>query len=200
MAQALAWIDIQRNKQPKEAFMSKRAVLVVDLQNEYWSTGNLPLQGIEAAAANAARVMDHARAQGDLVVNIRHEIPGGSMFVPGTDGAEINKAVKPQGDEPVITKNYPNSFRETGLKDILDEKGIEEVVVVGAMSHMCVDATTRAANDLGYKTTTVHDACATRDVDFNGTVSPAANVHTTIMGALAFLYGDVVSTDEFLRS
>ncbi|MER5173889.1 cysteine hydrolase family protein [Thioclava kandeliae] len=180
--------------------MSKRAVLVVDLQNEYWPTGKLPLQGIEAAAANAARMMDHARAKGDLVVNIRHEFPNGVMFVPGTEGAEIHKAVAAQGDEPVITKHYPNSFRETGLKDILDEKGIKEVIVVGAMSHMCVDATTRAANDLGYKTTTVHDACATRDVEFNGAVSPAAHVHTAIMGALAFLYGDVISTDEFLRS
>lgn len=179
--------------------MSKRAILVVDLQNEYWPTGNLPLQGIEAAAANAARVMDHARAKGDLVVNIRHEAPGAPIFVPGSEGAEINKAVEPQGDEAVITKNFPNSFRDTDLKDLLDEKGIEDVVVIGAMSHMCIDATTRAANDLGYNTTTIHDACATRDVEFGGETSSAANVHTAIMGALAFLYGDVISTEDFLR-
>lgn len=73
--------------------MSKRAILVVDLQNEYWPSGNLPLHGIDAASTNAARVMAHARAKGDLVVNIRHEMPGAQLFVPGSDGAKINQAV-----------------------------------------------------------------------------------------------------------
>lgn len=178
--------------------MSKRAILVVDLQNEYWPEGNLPLVGIEAASANAARVMAHGRANGDLLVSIRHEIPGGQIFAPGTKGAEINAAVLPQGDEPVITKNFPNSFRETGLKQLLDQHGVEVVIVIGAMSHMCVDATTRAANDLGYKTVTIHDACATRDLDFDGVVANAAQVHAALMAALAFMYGDVISTEEFL--
>jgi nicotinamidase-related amidase len=178
--------------------MSKRAILVVDLQNEYWTTGNLPLVGIDAAAANAARVMAHGRAKGDLVVNIRHEAPGAPIFVPGSEGAKINDAVLPQGDEPVVTKNYPNSFRDTGLKDTLDKHGVTEVIVIGAMSHMCVDATTRAANDLGYKTTTIHDACATLDLEFNGVTTPAAQVHAALMAALAFYYGEVISTDAFI--
>ncbi len=178
--------------------MSNRAILVVDLQNEYWPTGNFPLMGIEAAAANAARVITHARDKGDLVVNIRHEMPGGPIFVPGSDGAQINAAVQPGADEPVITKNFPNSFRETGLDDLLRENGIEDVVVIGAMSHMCVDATTRAANDLGYRTVTVHDACATRDLGFGGVTTPAAQVHAAFMAALAFLYGEVIGTDELL--
>ncbi|MCP1240254.1 cysteine hydrolase [Acetobacter lovaniensis] len=178
--------------------MPKRAILVVDLQNEYWPTGNFSLVGIEAATANAARVMAHGRAKGDLVVSIRHEIPGGSMFIPGTEGAEINTAVLPQDDEPVITKNYPNSFRKTGLKKLLDQHDVDEVVITGAMSHMCVDATTRAANDLGYRTVTVHDACATRDLEFGGITTPAAQVHAALMAALAFMYGKVISTEEFL--
>jgi nicotinamidase-related amidase len=178
--------------------MSNRAILVVDLQNEYWPSGNLPLHGIEAAAANAARVMAHARAKGDLVVNIRHEMPGAPFFVPGSEGAEINEAVRPAVKEPVITKSFPNSFRDTGLNDLLKEEGVEEVVVIGAMSHMCVDATVRAANDLGYRTTTVHDACATRDLDFNGVTTPADQVHGALMSALAFAYGEVISTDALL--
>ncbi|PTE20164.1 cysteine hydrolase [Cereibacter changlensis JA139] len=180
--------------------MSKRAVLVVDLQNEYWPSGNLPLQGIEVAAGNAARVIEHARFNGDLVVNIRHEAPGGPIFVPGSQGAEINEVVAPRSDEAVITKNFPNSFRDTDLKALLYEKGIKDVTVIGAMSHMCIDATTRAANDHGFKTTTIHDACATRDIEFGGQTVPAAHVHTAIMGSLAFFYGDVISTENFLRS
>lgn len=178
--------------------MSKRAILVVDLQNEYWPTGNLPLVGIDAAAANAARVMAHGRAKGDLVVSIRHEAPGAPFFVPGSEGAKIHSAVLPQGDEPVVTKNYPNSFRDTGLKAVLDLHGVTEVIVTGAMSHMYVDATTRAANDLGYKTTTIHDACATRDLEFDGVTTPAAQVHAALMAALAFHYGDVISRDAFI--
>ena len=117
--------------------MSNRAILVVDLQNEYWPSGNFSLHGIEAAAANAARVMDHARATADLVVNIRHEMPACTQFDCGSAGAEINDAVRPATGEPVITKNFPNSFRDTRLSDLLKENGVEEVVVVGAMSHMC---------------------------------------------------------------
>lgn len=178
--------------------MSRRAIIVIDLQNEYWPTGNLPLEGIDAAAANAARVIAHGRDAGDLIVNVRHEMPGAPVFVPGSEGVEINEAVTPGAGEPIVTKNFPNAFRDTGLKALLDERGIEDVVVVGAMSHMCVDATVRAANDFGYKTVTIHDACATRDVEFGGVTVPAANVHATIMAAFAFAYGDLVSTDDFV--
>ena len=182
----------------KVKIMSKRAIIVIDLQNEYWPNGNLPLENIEAAAANAARVIAHGREAGDLIVNVRHEMQGAPVFVPGSKGVEINNAVAPGEGEPVITKNFPNAFRETGLKTLLEEKGIEEVVAIGAMSHTCVDATVRAANDVGYKTVTVHDACATRDLAFNGTTVPAAHVHAALMAAFAFAYGEVISTGDFL--
>lgn len=182
--------------------MSKRAIVVVDLQNEYLPTGKLPLIGIERALANAVRVVAEARAKGDLVVNVRHESasPEVPFFVPGTDGAEVHASVAPCGGEPVIVKNHPNSFLGTNLKEMLDEKGIEEVTIVGAMSHMCIDATTRAASDFGYKTTVVHDACATRDLEFRGQTVPAAQVHAALMSALAFAYATVVTTDEYLTN
>ena len=132
-------------------------------------------------------------------MNVRHEMPGAPFFVPGSDGAEIHAVVAPGAGEAVITKNFPNSFRDTGLKALLDEQGITEVVVVGAMSHMCVDATVRAANDFGFETVTVHDACATRDLEFNGATVPAAHVHAAIMAAFEFAYGEVISTDDFTK-
>jgi nicotinamidase-related amidase len=180
--------------------MSKRAVVVVDLQNDYWPTGKWPLQGIDEAAANAARVIEKARGTGDTVIHIRHESAGADapFFAPGTPGAEINAVARPDDDETVILKNHPNAFRETELKQLLDEKGIDEVVVVGAMSHMCIAATGRAAADFGYKTVVVHDACATRDVEFNGVTVPAAQVHAANMSALAFAYGEVIGTADYL--
>lgn len=182
--------------------MNKRAVVVVDLQNEYLPTGKLALAGIHDALNNAARVIADARSKGDTVINVRHEStdPDTPFFKQGTDGVQIHESVAPAQGEPVIVKNYPNSFLKTNLKEMLDEKGIEEVTVVGAMSHMCIDATTRAASDFGYKTTVVHDACATRDLEFRGETVPAGQVHTALMSALAFGYASVVSTDEYLAS
>lgn len=156
--------------------MPGRAIIVVDLQNEYLPEGNLPLAGIEDAVATAATVIAAARASGDPVVHVRHESASADapIFAPGTSNVEIIPAVQPQGNEPVIVKHFPNSFRETGLQALLDEQGIAEVVVVGAMSHMCIDATARAAADFGYEVTVVHDACATRDLDFAGRTVPRA--------------------------
>lgn len=180
--------------------MSKRAIVVVDLQNEYLSTGKLPLVGIEPALANAARIIAAARAKGDLLIHVRHEVatPDAPVFVPESDGVQIIPAVAPVEGEPVVVKNYPNSFRDTGLKPMLDERGVEELVVIGAMSHMCVEATSRAAADLGYPVTVVHDACATMDLEFGGTVIPAAHVHATAMAALAFAYASITTTDAYL--
>lgn len=182
--------------------MSKRAVVVVDLQNEYLPSGKLELVGIDQALANAARVLADARGKGDLVVHVRHETagPDAQFFIPGTDGVLIHPSVAPQGNEVVIVKNFPNSFLKTDLERTLKENGIEEVTVVGAMSHMCIDATTRAASDLGYKTTVVHDACATRDLDFRGQTVPAAQVHNALMSALEFGYAKVVTTDEYVAA
>ena len=179
--------------------MNTQALIVVDIQNEYFPQGNLSLVGINEAADNAALVIASAREKGHTVIHIRHEMPADApLFTPGTDGVAINEKVKPVEGEAVITKHYPNSFRETNLKELLDKEGIKEVTVIGAMSHMCVDATVRAAVDFGYTTTTVHDACATLDLEFNGTKVPAVQAHATIMAAIEFLYGEVIDTQTWI--
>ena len=183
----------------KGTIMNKQALIVVDIQNEYFAQGKLSLVCINEAADNAALVIASAREKGHTVIHIRHEMPADApIFTPGTDGVEINEKVKPLEGEAVLTKHYPNSFRETTLKELLDKEGIKEVTVIGAMSHMCVDATVRAAVDFGYTTTTVHDACATLDLEFNGTTVPAAQAHATIMAAIEFLYGEVVDTQTWI--
>ncbi|MFW7340874.1 cysteine hydrolase family protein [Pollutimonas sp. H1-120] len=182
--------------------MKKRGLIIVDLQNEYLPTGKLPLSGIEAAAANAAQVLGDARSKGIPVFHIRHEFAAADapVFVRGSDGVKIQPSVAPVGDEPVIVKNYINSFRETDLKQQLDAKGVEELVVVGAMSHMCIDAVVRAGVDMGYPTTVLHDACATLDLTFDGVTVPAAHVHAAMMAALEFGYGTVKSTQAYFAA
>ncbi|MGO2262033.1 cysteine hydrolase family protein [Halomonas sp.] len=180
--------------------MNNRAIIVVDIQNEYFPGGKLLLNGIEEAATNAANVIEHARSENDLVVYFQHESadPDIPFFTPGTQGVAIHPMVLPLGEETVLVKHFPNSFRETGLQELLDQQNIEEVVIIGAMSHMCIDATSRAASDLGYKTTIIHDACATLDLEFDGVTVPASQVHATIMAALAFAYGTVTTTKQYI--
>lgn len=180
--------------------MSNRAIIVVDIQNEYFPGGKLLLKGIEEAATNAAKVIAHARSAKDLVVYFQHESadPDIPFFTSGTQKVAIHPMVAPLGEETVLVKHFPNSFRETGLQELLDQQNIQEVVIIGAMSHMCIDATSRAASDLGYKTTIIHDACATLDLEFDGVTVPASQVHATIMAALAFAYGTVATTEQYI--
>jgi nicotinamidase-related amidase len=180
--------------------MPKRALVLIDIQNDYFPGGRWTLCGIDAAADNAARVLAAARAAGDLVVHVRHEFPTADapFFAPGSEGAKIHPKVKNLEGEPVVLKHHVNSFRETDLKALLDRHGVEEVVICGAMSHMCVDAGARAASDLGYRCVVVHDACATRDQEFEGVVVPAHQVHAAFMAALRFGYATSVSTEEYL--
>jgi nicotinamidase-related amidase len=182
--------------------MAKQALIVVDIQNDYFPQGKWPLAGADAAADNAARLIAAFREAGDSVVHIRHEFTSADapFFTPGSDGAKLHTKVLNRADEPVVLKHFVNSFRETELQAILDEQGIKELVVVGSMSHMCVDGITRAAADLGYAVTVIHDACASRDLEFNGLTVPAAHVHAAFMSALGFAYASVVSTDQFLTA
>jgi len=181
--------------------MTRQALILVDIQNDYFPQGKWPLAGAEAAADNAARLLATFREAGDPVVHIRHEFTStdAPFFAPGSDGAKLHPKVLNRPDEPVVLKHFVNSFRETELQSILDEQGIKDLVIVGSMSHMCIDGITRAAADLGYGVTVIHDACASRDLEFNGLTVPAAQVHAAFMSALGFAYANVVSTDEFLH-
>lgn len=179
--------------------MSKRAIVVVDLQNDYFPGGKYELVGIDKAAENAARVIAAARESGDRVIHVQHIFPSqdAPFFTPDSEGITINPVVAPRDSETVVVKNHPNSFLKTDLKQILDADGIEEVVVVGAMSHMCIDATTRAASDYGYKVSVVQDACATRDLEHEGVTVPAASVQAAMMSALGFAYATITDTQTY---
>lgn len=180
--------------------MSKRALILIDIQNDYFAGGKWPLDGMQTAAGNAARALAAARAAGDLVIHVRHEFQEGDapFFAPGSAGAHIHASVLPQPGEAVVLKHRVNAFLDTELGALLDAAGVEQVTLVGAMSHMCIDAAARASSDLGYATTVLHDACATHAQEFAGQKIAAEQVHAAYMAALAFAYASVVSTEEYL--
>lgn len=177
----------------------KNALILVDIQNDYFEGGKWPVAQMAQVGSNAARLLADARSKARLVVHVHHEMPeGGPFFVAGTQGAAIAAVVAPQNGEATILKHRPNSFHQTGLEQLLRDHGIGAVTICGAMSQMCIDATARAARDFGFEVTVVEDACGARDVSFADTMVPAAQVHATIMGALNGSYAKVVTTQGYL--
>ncbi|MFA0057279.1 cysteine hydrolase family protein [Vibrio echinoideorum] len=181
--------------------MTNTALLLIDFQNDYFPSyegAKWPLSETEKAAQKGSQLLTAFRKKQLPIVHVRHEFPTNEapFFQPGSNGAQIHNSVAPQEGEPVIVKHQINSFRETELNEVLKAKGIEKLIIVGAMSHMCIDAVTRAATDLGYECHVAHDACTTLDMEFNGITVSAAHVHAAFMAALSFGYANVASANE----
>ena len=178
--------------------MSDTALLIIDIQNDYFPGGAMELEGADAAGAKAGLAIEKFRKESLPVFHVRHLSirPGATFFLPGTKGAEIHPNVLPREGEIVVEKNFPNSFRGTALQNYLDKHKIKNLVVAGMMTHMCVDATVRHAADLGYKITLLGDACATREQKLGNESVPARQVHTAFLAALNGFYAKVINANE----
>ncbi len=180
----------------------KEALIIIDIQNDYFEGGANPLVGSLEASLRAKALLEGFRGRGLPVVHIRHlsTRPGSTFFIPGTSGAEIHANVAPVAGEKVIDKNFPNSFRDTDLLDHLRTEGITDLVVCGMMTQMCVDATVRAAKDFGFSCTVIGDACATKDLEVGGRSVAAADVQTAFLAALNYFYATVRIAEEYLEA
>jgi nicotinamidase-related amidase len=197
--QILALVNQSIVQYEKGAIM-KQVLVLIDLQNDYFPGGVLPLAEIESAANNARLLLEHFRQTERPVIHIQHvSVQAGSFFfLPNTVGVQINQQVRPLDDEIIITKHFPNSFRETELLSTLSKFQPDEIIFCGAMSHMCVDATVRAAFDFSYNCTVAGDACTTLDLNFQGLTIPAKSVHGSFMAALQFVYANVKPIREII--
>jgi nicotinamidase-related amidase len=178
----------------------KTALLIIDIQNDYFEDGTMTLIESEKTAENAKLLLDKFRSEKSPIIHIQHIAtrPTATFFLPNTKGAEIYNSVKPLKTEKTIIKHFPNSFRETELLDYLKSKNITNLVICGMMTHMCVDATTRAAKDFGFSCTLIGDACTTKDLDINGETVKAKDVHNDFLAALNYFYSTVITTKEYL--
>ena len=175
-----------------------QALLIIDIQNDYFPGGAMELVGSPAAGAKAGMLLQAFRQKQLPLVHIQHVStrPGATFFLPNTRGVEIHESVAPQAGETVLQKNFPNSFRGTPLLEHLRKLQITHLVVAGMMTQMCVDSTTRAAADLGFQCLLAHDACATKSLSFGGATVPAENVQAAFLAALNGLFAKVQSTEE----
>lgn len=165
--------------------LTKAALVIIDAQNEY-RTGALPLPGVDAAVVEIAALLDRARAAGAPVVHVQHKGKPGGAFDQDAEGGHIMREVAPACAETVVNKPLPNAFASTDLAEVLEKTGRKELIIAGFMTHMCVSSTARAALDLGYRSTVVAGACATRDLPApDGGVIKAADLHRATLTALA---------------
>ncbi len=175
------------------------ALLIIDIQNDYFPGGKMELEGAIEAGKKAGILLQCFREHGGQHIHIQHESirPGATFFLPGTDGIRIHDSVTHFEGEPIVYKHFPNSFRETNLMDLLKSWNTERVVICGMMTHMCVDATVRAAADFGFQVIVASDACATRALTYGETTVPAGHVQAALLAAFKS-YGQVMTTEEVI--
>ncbi len=176
------------------------ALLLIDLQNDYFPEGRNPLEGSPEAVRQARRLLETFRQRGLPLVHIQHLAlsPTASFFLPDTAGVQIHPEVQPAPGETVIEKHFPNSFRDTPLLEHLHKLSIEQLVICGMMTHMCVDATARAAYDFGFECQVAQDACATKTLSIAGQTVPAGQVHYAFLAALQAAYASVLTVTDIL--
>jgi nicotinamidase-related amidase len=177
------------------------ALILIDVQNDYFPGGRMELVNSMQAAGSAARLLACFRKTSWPVYHIQHisTKPTATFFLPGTAGVEIHESVSPLPDEAVITKYYPNSFRETDLLERLKADGVDQLLICGMMTSMCVDATVRAAFDLGFTCTVAKDACATKDLMLDGETVPARQVQIAFLSPLSAVYARIRTTDAIIE-
>ncbi len=178
----------------------KTSLLLIDIQKEYFPGGKNELVKPLEAANQAHELLQCFREHGQHHVHIQHVAtkPGATTFLPGTPGCDIHDSVAHFEGEPLVIKHFPNAFRETNLLQLLKDQGTERVLITGMMTHMCVDATARAAADLGFQVIVAEDACATKDLKYGGTTIPADQVHKEFLAALKASYGEVITSEQVI--
>lgn len=175
------------------------ALLLIDIQNDYFPGGRMPLEKSIDACVKAKEILQTYRDHKLPVIHVQHisTRPDAVHFLPCTKGVEFHSDVQPLKSETVIKKHYPNSFKDTSLHNYLVKHKINHLTIGGMMTHLCIDATVRAAYDLGYSCTVLHDACATKDLEFHNAIIPAQNVHHAFLAALQTTYASIVNVKEF---
>lgn len=178
--------------------LAESALVLIDCQNTY-RAGVMALPGVEAALAEARRLLERARRLGIPVFHIQHDAGPGSPYDIRAECGAIAETVVPASGEAVVVKRYPNSFVATDLESRLRRVGATNLVLAGFMTHMCVNSTARGAFNLGFAPTVVAAATATRDLPAaDGGVVSAADLQRASLAALADLFAVVVPTGEAL--
>lgn len=180
----------------------KNAIILIDIQNDYFEGGKNKLHLPEQAAAHAKQALEFFRSRNMPVFHVKHISirQGATFFLSDSQGAEIHQSVTPKNGEKVIIKHFPDAFLQTGLADELLQQNMNHLVICGMMSHLCIDTTVRAAQNFGFSVTLLEDACTTKDLVWHDTEIPAETVHNTIMASLNGVFAQVLPTNQYIEN
>ena len=178
----------------------KTALLVIDVQNEYFD-GKWPVPESEAALAKIEEAIDASQRGGATIVYVQHAVlrPERGVFIPGTHGFALHPRLRPRTNDLQIVKHYPGSFTKTNLEETLRQKQIDTVVISGYMTHMCCDTTAREGFQRDFRVLFLDDATATRNGQHPtlGAVDHQ-ELHRTTLITQASMFSQVLSTQNFI--
>jgi nicotinamidase-related amidase len=177
----------------------KTALLLIDFQKDHFPGGKYELVNALGAAQKAYVILQCFREHGGHHIHIQHisKKPDATFFISGDRGTDIHDAVAHFEGEPIVYKHEPNAFLNTELLALLRSWEIGRIVICGMMTHLDVDATVRAASDLGFEVIIAEDACATRDLQYGDTTIPSEQVQKTSLAALKS-HGKVLKSEAIL--
>jgi nicotinamidase-related amidase len=182
---------------PNPAPISKSAIVLIDCQQTY-REGVMQLENVEPALEEVAALLERFRKAGRPVIHIMHDGGAGTPYDVTAPIGQIANMVAPTDGETVIVKKFPSAFEQTELDAELKKHGVENVVYVGFMTHVCVNSTTRASFNHGYGNTVVASATATRTIPnpATGADMPAQQLQDASLSALGDIFAVVVPTAE----
>ncbi|MBD1230994.1 cysteine hydrolase [Acinetobacter seifertii] len=176
----------------------KQALLVIDVQNDYFKNGKMELVGPDQALDKIKQLEQYFNEKNLPIIYVQHiNPPQASFFQENTDGVLLHPELSAGSDSLIVTKHYPNSFLATNLEELLKAHQIEQLVITGMMTHMCIDSGTRAAKEL--INPLIADATATRDLSYAGKTTKAEDVQTAFLTALS-TFANVQNTADFLAN
>ncbi len=177
--------------------MGKRALLVIDVQNEYFK-GDLKIRYPEHSHENIVKCVSAAKNEGIPVVFVQHTSKGGSHFARNTDLWEIHKSLDIFEPDLLVEKNYPGSFTGTKLEESLKKLGVGTITVTGFMTHMCCDTTARQAFHRNFSVEFISDATGTIALENGNFKMDAENLHKAILAVQSSGFSKVLTANGWI--
>jgi nicotinamidase-related amidase len=178
--------------------LSESALILIDCQNTY-REGVMKLDNVEPALQQVKKLLVVAREHGVPVFHIQHDGGKGSPYDLTSRLGAIADEVAPIDGEYVIVKSFPNAFIQTSLDEALRKRSVENIILAGFMTHMCVNSTAHGGFNRGYSVSIVADATATRSLSLNsGKLLPAEQVQEVSIAATRDLYAAIIDSVDDL--
>ncbi|EFA76394.1 isochorismatase hydrolase [Heterostelium album PN500] len=179
----------------------KRALLVVDVQNEYVDGGfRIQYPPVSISLPNIVKIMDSAEEARDPIILVRHYAPEGvPIFAKGTNGFELHPQVANRHHDLLIDKTLPSCFAGTNLESFLKSKDINTLVIVGYMTHNCDATTIFEAHHRGYNVEFISDASGSLPYENKAGYASAEELHRVFSVVFQSNYASVSTTEEWLE-